>query len=237
MRIAQQLARLGYGSRREVESLLDAGRFSRAGGKIDARDAGSLETLEFDGEPIDPPGPLLLAMHKPVGYVCSRQDAGRLIGQLLPPRYSLRDPSLNSVGRLDSDTSGLLLLTDDGQLLHQLISPKKNVEKTYVAHLARPLKGHEAEVFARGDLLLNGETKPLKPATLLPIDATTAHIRICEGRYHQVRRMFAAVGNHVTHLSRIGIGNLWLRDLQLEQGTWRPLIEGERAALWQPPSI
>jgi 16S rRNA pseudouridine516 synthase len=115
---------------------------------------------------------------------------------------------------LDKETSGLLLLTDDGGLLHRLTSPKHKVPKAYEAMLDRPLRGDEAEIFASGTLMLNGEKSPCLPAKLTIIDETHVTLEITEGRYHQVRRMFAAVGNHVTALHRSRIGDLTLEDLK-----------------------
>src|SRR5690606_16385561 len=140
---------------------------------------------------------------------------------LLPPRFALRAPALSTVGRLDRDTSGLLLMTDDGQLLHRIISPKSKLAKVYEATLAQPLRGDEAAVFGSGTLMLESETTPLLPAELEVVSPTQARLTLHEGRYHQVRRMFAAVGNHVEALHRSAVGGLTLGDLQ--EGKWRLL--------------
>ncbi len=116
------------------------------------------------------------------------------------------------MGRLDKDTSGLLLLTDDGALLHKIISPRLSTPKTYRAALDRSLRGDEAQIFAAGTLMLEGEDKPLLPAQLEILDQRAALLTLHEGRYHQVRRMFAALGNHVTALHRVSIGALTLPD-------------------------
>ena len=137
---------------------------------------------------------------------------------------------LSTVGRLDRETSGLLLLTDDGQLLHRIISPKSKLPKVYLAQLAEDLRGDEAALFASGRLLLEGEKTPLLPAELDVVDARTARLTLHEGRYHQVRRMFAAVGNHVAALHRERIGGLTLG--ALAQGEWRMLGDAERTALF-----
>jgi 16S rRNA pseudouridine516 synthase len=143
-----------------------------------------------------------------------------LVYDLLPGRWRARDPAISTVGRLDKDTSGLLLLTDDGDLLHRIISPRRHVAKRYLATLARPLEGHEAGRFASGELMLEGEDKPLAPAVLEPLSEVTARLIVTEGRYHQVRRMFAAVGNHVEALHRDRIGGLEL-PADLEPGSFR----------------
>ena len=119
---------------------------------------------------------------------------------------------MSTVGRLDKETSGLLLLTDDGALLHKIISPRRQIAKTYRATLDRALRGDEAEIFAAGALMLEGDDKPLLPARLEILGPTEALLTIVEGRYHQVRRMFAAVGNHVVALHRASVGGLALTD-------------------------
>ena len=140
----------------------------------------------------------------------------------MPTRWKRRDPVLSSIGRLDKETSGLLLLTDDGLLLHKVISPKQHVAKRYLATCARPLNGDEVAKFASGTLMLEGDDKPLLAAELEMISPTTARVTLHEGRYHQVRRMFAAVGNHVAALHRESVGGLLLPD-DLKAGEHRIL--------------
>ncbi|MEP6899186.1 MAG: 16S rRNA pseudouridine(516) synthase, partial [Rhodanobacter sp.] len=159
-----------------------------------------------------------LMMNKPLNVTCSRKDPGRVVYDLLPPRYNVRSPVLSSVGRLDRDTTGLLLFTDDGALLHRIISPKAQVRKVYEATLAQDLSGDEGELFARGTLMLETEKEPLSPAVLDVLGPRHARLTVTEGRYHQVRRMFAAVGNHVETLQRISVGGLTLGELPL--GEW-----------------
>jgi 16S rRNA pseudouridine516 synthase len=169
-------------------------------------------------------------LHKPVGYTCSTKDPGRVVYDLLPPRFRDRDPILSTVGRLDRDTSGLLLMTDDGALLHRITSPKSHLPKVYEATLAGDHRGDEAEQFATGTLMLESEKTPLAPAGFRALSPRRAEITLVEGRYHQVRRMFAAVGNHVEALHRRSIGGLGLDGL--EPGRWRVLGEGDRARLF-----
>ena len=238
MKLLRLLANLGYGSRRQVAALLREGRVTDAAGEVlyadDAIGEGGFAhaDVRVDGEPLDPAQGLVLMLHKPVGTTCSTRDAGRLVYDLLPPRFRLRAPVLSTVGRLDRDTSGLLLLTDDGQLLHRIISPRAALPKVYEASLAQPLRGDEAAVFASGTLLLDSEATPLLPARLEAIDATHARLTLHEGRYHQVRRMFAAVGNHVVALHRSRVGGLALDDLP--EGAWRVLDATDLARLWAP---
>jgi 16S rRNA pseudouridine516 synthase len=170
-----------------------------------------------------------LILHKPIGYTCSLKDPGAIIYDLLPSRFRLRSPTLSSVGRLDRDTSGLLLMTDDGALLHRIVHPRRKLPKVYEAKLARNLNGNEAEIFACGKLKLESDTTALAPATLEVIEPRYARLTITEGRYHQVRRMFAAVGNHVEELHRVQIGGLKLDDLP--SATWRIVEQGDLDAL------
>lgn len=234
-RLNRLLANLGYGSRKDVQALVASGKvvldgavLKDAGARI-AVDASLPERMTIRGAPVDPPAPLVLVMHKPLGVVCSHKEDGEKIYDLLPRRWRLRDPGLSTVGRLDKDTSGLILITDDGDFLHRVISPKRHVPKTYLATLDRPLTGSEGEIFAAGTLMLDSEEKPLLPAKLEVVDVRTARLTITEGRYHQVRRMFAAVGNHVVTLHRERIGGIVLPD-DLAPGQHRilPAAEAEQ---------
>jgi 16S rRNA pseudouridine516 synthase len=241
VKLVKLLANLGYGSRREISDAIRRGRVTH----VDARKLSDdmevsltqsplasmgarqldFNDIRFDACTLDPQPGSVIVLHKPTGYTCSTHDVGSLIYDLLPPRFRLRDPVMASVGRLDRDTSGLLLLTDDGALLHRIISPKKELPKTYVATLAQPLRGDEAAIFASGTLMLQGEDEPLKAAQLEAIADRKVRLTITEGRYHQIRRMFAAVGNHVDALHRESIGSLLLGDLLA--GQWRVLSSEE----------
>lgn len=231
MKLVKHIANLGYGSRKDVQWLFREGRITNAAGEVlYADDPLDHDDVRIDGEPLDPPPGLLLMLHKPVDFTCSTKDRGRVVYDLLPPRYRLRSPALSTVGRLDRDTSGLLLLTDDGQLLHRIIAPKSKLPKVYLVTLAEDLRGDEAAVFASGTLMLEGEQTPLLPAELEVLGPRSARLTLHEGRYHQVRRMFAAVGNHVAALHRERVGGLALDDLPV--GEWRMLGEGDRAQLF-----
>ncbi len=173
-----------------------------------------------DGEPLDPPPGFCLMLHKPLGVTCSHKELGPLVYGLLPERWRRREPAISTVGRLDKDTSGLLLMTDDGALLHKIISPRSHVSKRYDVTLDRPLRGDEEKLFAAGTLMLEGEAKPLEPAQLEVVSPTRAYVTVTEGRYHMVRRMFAAAGNHVTALHRDRVGGLALPD-DLKAGEYR----------------
>ncbi|MET4676012.1 pseudouridine synthase [Luteibacter sp. ME-Dv--P-043b] len=231
MKLVRLLANLGYGSRKQVAALFREGAVTDADGEVlYADDKVEHGQIRFEGQPLDPPQGLLLMLNKPTGYTCSRKDVGRLVYDLLPPRFALRNPVLSTVGRLDRDTSGLLLFTDDGPLLHRIISPKASLAKVYEATLAEDLRGDEAAIFAAGTLMLEGETDPLLPATLDVLGPRRARLTLTEGRYHQVRRMFAAVGNHVAALERTTLGGLSLDDLPV--GEWRALDDADRARMF-----
>lgn len=240
-RIDRLLGSMGYGSRAEMA------RLARAGGVVlDGEDVTDVSRriavtpdlparMEIDGEPLDPVAGLVVLLNKPLGMTCSHKEDGALVYDVLPDRWRARDPAISTIGRLDKQTSGLLLLTDDGELLHRVISPRRHVAKVYRATLARPLAGTEAALFASGQMVLEGEDKPLAPATLERLSPTEARLTVTEGRYHQVRRMFAAVGNHVETLHRERLGGLALPE-DLAPGQWRLLSPEEIAAIFQEPT-
>ncbi len=229
---------MGYGSRSEMA------RMAKAGGIIlDAADVLEItkripvtpdlpSRMQIDGEPLDPVAGMVILLNKPLGMTCSHKEDGKLVYDLLPERWNRRDPAISTIGRLDKQTSGLLLLTDDGELLHRVISPKRHVKKTYRARLARPLDGSEGDLFASGHLMLEGEDRPLAPAELVVVSGTEALLSVTEGRYHQVRRMFAATGNHVEKLHRERLGALSLPE-DMAPGQWKLLNEAEIALIFQ----
>lgn len=233
MRLDRHLSALGYGTRREADALCRTGRVTDATGRRLAGDlpldAVGHEAVRVDGEPLDPPPGAVVLFHKPAGLTCSASDRGPLVYDRLPVRFRQRRPLLAPVGRLDKETTGLLLLTDDGPLLHRLTSPRSHLPRTYLATLAEPLRGDEAATFASGTLRLEGENAPLRPAQLEVRAPHVAALTLTEGRYHQVRRMFAAVGNHVTALHRVAFGPLTLDGLA--EGAWRLLTIPERDTL------
>jgi 16S rRNA pseudouridine516 synthase len=231
MKLVKHLANLGYGSRKDVTWMFREGRITDAAGEVlYADDQVAHEDVRVDGEPLDPPAGLTVLLHKPAGYTCSTKDSGRLIYDLLPSRFRLRSPLLSSVGRLDRETSGLLLMTDDGALLHRIVSPKSRLDKAYDVTLAQDLRGDEAALFASGTLMLESEEKPLLPAEMDVLGPRAARLVLHEGRYHQVRRMFAAAGNHVAALHRSRVGGLGLGDLP--EGQWRVLDAADLAQLF-----
>lgn len=237
-RLDKLLSSMGYGSRNEIARLAKVGGVTLDG--EDLTDATKripvtpdLPTrMEIDGEPLDPVAGMVILLNKPLGMTCSHKEDGALVYDILPDRWRRRDPAISTIGRLDKQTSGLLLLTDDGDLLHRVISPKRHVKKVYRAKLARPLNGTEGDLFASGQMMLEGEDKPLSPAQLEVISETEALLSVTEGRYHQVRRMFAAVGNHVEELHRERLGGLALPD-DLAPGQWKLLSPEEIASIFE----
>ncbi|MXQ14716.1 pseudouridine synthase [Microvirga makkahensis] len=237
LRLDRLLANMGYGSRREVQQLVHAGHVMLDGETIAHADERIAITRDLPermlvrGKPLDPPPGVALMVHKPLGVTCSHKEAGPLVYGLLPERWRRRDPAISTIGRLDKETSGLLLMTDDGNLLHRVISPRARIPKRYHVTLDRPLRGDEVEIFAAGTLMLDGEDRPLLPAHMEALSERSAHLTLTEGRYHQVRRMFAALGNHVTALHRDRIGDLAL-PADLEPGHYRILSEADLASIF-----
>lgn len=239
-RLDKLLGSMGYGSRQEMARLAKAGGVVLDG--VELTDASRRiavtpdlpARMTVDGRPLDPVPGLVMLLNKPLGMTCSRKEDGPLVYDVLPTRWLRRDPAISTIGRLDKQTSGLLLLTDDGDLLHRVISPKRHVAKVYRATLARPLTGSEGALFASGELVLEGEDKPLAPAVLDVISPTEALLTVTEGRYHQVRRMFAAAGNHVEALHRERMGGLTLPD-DLAPGEWRLLTPEQIDLIFAEP--
>ncbi len=227
MRLERLLSNLGYGGRKEMAMAIK-NEWVSVNGEVVRNPAFAVDLdivraggVKLDGEKIDPISPFTIMMHKPAGYTCSRKDAGDLVYDLMPERFKLRKPILSSIGRLDKYSTGQLLFTDDGDLLHRITHPKTHAKKYYEVTLRDDLKGNEAELFASGEFCMTEDDKPLKPAEWSANDARSGTIIISEGRYHQVRRMFETVGNEVITLNRFQTGSLALGDL--EEGKWRVL--------------
>ena len=219
-RLDQILASLGHGSRREVRGLIDDGRVTVGGALADDPGAKVLASaVRVDGEPLEFPDGIFVVFNKPAGCVCSHDTReGQRIYDLLPPRWLLRNPAVTTVGRLDRDTTGLLLVTDDTAIVHRLTSPKRHVDKVYEATLDRAPESTLVEAFASGTLLLADEDKPCAPARLV-LRGCEAELTLTEGRYHQVKRMFAHFGYEVVRLHRSRFGEYSLGELK--PGEWR----------------
>jgi 16S rRNA pseudouridine516 synthase len=179
--------------------------------------------VELDGRPLDPPGQRYFMLHKPKGYVCSSADPHNSTVLELLHEPVLR--GLHFAGRLDKDATGLVLVTDDGAWSHQIVSPGRHCPKTYRVDLAEPLSA-EAAAGLRHGVCLRGEAQPTRPAALERLSPTCIRLTIREGRYHQVKRMLAAVGNRVVGLHREGIATLSL-DADLQPGQYRALSRAE----------
>jgi 16S rRNA pseudouridine516 synthase len=229
-RLDQILSSLGYCSRREAVALVRAGRVkvaaetaTRADQRVDP-----MQVL-LDGCPLEAPAGLLALFHKPVGYVCTHAEGeGETIYGLLPSRWLARNPPVTSVGRLDKDTSGLLLITDQGQIVQRYTSPRAEVEKVYEVTVDRDLDPSLVATFASGTLMLRGEDRPCLPARLEITGARQASLTLMEGRYHQVRRMFASQGWHVEKLHRSRFGPYGLEGLA--PGEWHLIALSSQGA-------
>ena len=231
IRLDKLLADAGLASRRELKTLLKTGAVTLNGLpvtdgalKLDpARDR-----VCFRGEPVEGPRRVVLLLHKPAGYVTSTEDPrDRTVMELIPASY-LRQ-GVVPVGRLDKETEGLLLLTNDGELNHRLISPKQGVEKRYYARHEGTASQADVEAFAAGLTLRDGTQ--CRPAMLQPLGPGESEITVTEGKYHQVRRMMASRGLTVTYLRREQEGFLRLGELPV--GQVRELTAEENEALYK----
>jgi len=221
LRIDALLSRYGYCSRSDARAWVKAGRVTIAGlpAKSPSDKAAPANVL-VDGEPVEHPGSITALLHKPAGCVCSHDSSeGPTIYDLLPPRWLLRNPAVTTVGRLDKDVTGALLVTDRGDLVHRLTSPKHKVPKIYEVTVAADLPADAAAVFASGKLMLEGEDMPCLPARLEVLGPRDARLEIVEGRYHQVKRMFASLGCPVVRLHRSRFGDHTVEGLA--PGEWK----------------
>ncbi len=213
-RIDAHLSSLGYCTRSEAKKFLRIYElYIKEERVFDPSIKAYHNDIKVNNEALDPET-ITILLNKPSGFICSHNDAGSLIYALIPSRWNRRNPKISTIGRLDVDTTGAIILTDDGVLNHKLSSPKSDVSKVYEATLAVPLNGDEKEIFASGEVMLNGEKKPLLPAKLEIISPTHVRLEICEGKYHQVKRMFASVGNRVISLHRVSFGGFSVEDLK-----------------------
>ncbi len=228
-RLDQILSRYGYCSRSEARAWVKSGRVLVHG--VPAKsfsDKVLPSSLLIEGQPIDQPDGILALLHKPAGYVCTHEGReGPTIYELLPEQWMQRNPSVTSIGRLDKDTTGLILVTDIGDLVHRWTSPKHKVPKVYEVTVDADLPPGLGELFASGTLLLEDEDKPCLPAQLEVLGPREATLEIVEGRYHQVKRMFASQGCNVTRLHRSRFGELTLEGLAPAQWRLLPLPTGE----------
>ncbi len=221
------LASIGFGSRKECRALIRMGLVELEG-IVQEDPFVEFETrpdsITVNGEEVTTETKIYGILHKPLGYECSaKPQHHESVFSLLPSRFQGMDVRL--VGRLDVDTSGLICFSNQGDFIHALESPKRGVKKRYLATLARPLEKEQEEQLLN-PMMLKNEKRPVQAKSLNRLEEKVVEIEITEGLYHQVRRMFAAVGNHVEALKRISIGNLDLEQTELLPGEWR-LCEAE----------
>ena len=227
MRLDDLLFSQGFGTRRECAGLIAAGQVRLAGERCSdpAREVAP-EGLAFEvsGQPWTWYATALVLLHKPVGYECSQKPRHWPSVMLLLPA-PLRQRGVQPVGRLDQDTTGLLLLTDDGTLIHRLTSPKHHVPKVYEVRTARPVDEAQAQRLREG-VVLDDDPKPVRAEGCEVTGEQSLRLTLTEGKYHQVKRMVAAAGNRVEALHRSAFGTLAL-PADLAPGHWR----------WLEPSI
>lgn len=221
---------MGVGSRKDVKKLLKKKQVTVNGQvvkKSDLQIDPIHDRVTCKGEEIDYQEYTYLMLHKPKGTISATEDNNhKTVIDLLEKKDKILSPF--PVGRLDKDTEGLLLLTNDGQLAHELLSPKKNIEKTYLVEVERPLTPDSIDSFAKGITLDDGYQT--KPAQLFILEERSAKVIITEGKYHQIKRMFKAIGNQVVHLKRLSMGSLKL-DKSLKKGAYRELTSEEMEQL------
>jgi len=231
MRLDDILFSQGFGSRRECAGLL-AARLVRVAGRIETDPAVDLATdglqFEVEGQVWSFQASSLVLLHKPAGYECSQKPTAWPSVMLLLPA-ALRRRGIQPVGRLDQDTTGLLLLTDDGKFIHRLTSPKHHVPKIYEVGCDRPVDAAQVEQMLRG-VVLDDDPLPVLAEGCELTGEKSLRLTLIQGKYHQVKRMVAAVGNHCTSLHRSAFGALTLADGPAS-GQWRFVSDAERAAL------
>lgn len=230
MRLDKFLSQNSDRSRSLIQQAIKAGRVAVndvIAKKGDQKLSGS-EAVTFDGKIVEKFQTRYLMLHKPLGYVCANSDSEHpvVVDLIDLPRWQ----ELQIVGRLDIDTTGLVLLTDDGQWNHRITSPRHECQKTYRVTTAAPIDKEVIALFARG-VQLHGEKAPTRPAQLELLSDREARLHIHEGKYHQVKRMFAAAGNHVVSLHREAIGSIELDPMLLE-GQYRPLTTDEIQSIY-----
>jgi 16S rRNA pseudouridine516 synthase len=225
----------GFGTRKGCQQLIASGAVAVGGEVVTHHDcAFAAEGLEFtvNGDPWTSRARLYIALNKPPGYECSRRPSHHpSVMTLLPDPFSWRD--VQPVGRLDHDTTGLLLLSDDGSFIHAQSSPKRHVPKVYVATTHAPVSAELLE-HLRSGVQLDDEPAPLT-AQVQQLDSYRLEVILEQGKYHQVKRMLVAAGNHCLALRRVAIGGLRLDALDLEEGTWC-LIDPGQVVASLPPS-
>lgn len=227
-RIDKIIASQGKYSRSEVKKLVKDGRVTLDGKVIKSSDVKAdpdINDIAVDGKSIGYKKHLYIMLNKPQGIVSATEDTDHKTVIDLVPKELKRD-GLFPAGRLDADTVGFVLITDDGDFAHRILSPKNHIMKTYHATLQRPVTQEDIEAFKNGIELKDGTLCLEAQVSPLDSDKPMAEIKICEGKYHQVKRMFAALGNKVVFLKRVKMGKLPL-DESLEEGQCREITAEE----------
>ncbi len=221
-RLDQILSHYGYCSRRQARHWIVNHRVTVNGSPTTTvDDKADPATVLIDGEPIEAPAGLLAVLHKPLGAVCSHNPSeGPSVYHLLPQRWNQRHPPVTTVGRLDKDATGLLLITDQGHLVQRLTSPRHHVPKVYDITLSGPANPAWIPLLASGAFLLPGEDEPCAPARLEILAPLEVQLELTEGRFHQVKRMFATLGHEVVRLHRSRFGPFTLGPLPPAQWRW-----------------
>ncbi|HEY3598683.1 MAG TPA: 16S rRNA pseudouridine(516) synthase [Paraburkholderia sp.] len=236
MNLESVLFSQGFGSRRQCRALIADGRVTIEGAVLadpDADIATAALIFSVDGTPWPYRQHAHVVLNKPAGYECSREPQHHLsVFNLLPPQFATR--GVQCVGRLDQDTTGLLLLSDDGAFVHAFTSPRRKVPKVYVATTRHPLDAAQLGAL-RGGVLLHGEARPIAALAAHARGDHALELTVLEGKYHQVKRMVAAAGNRVEALHRERIGGFTL-PAGLAEGAWQWLDEADLASLSQKPT-
>lgn len=224
MRLDKFLANMGVGTRTEVKQLLKKGKVT-VNTSVEKSPKSHINPTEdivcVNEKQVEFVNNVYIMLNKPKGYISATHDeSNRTVIDLIPEYQHL---NIFPVGRLDKDTEGLLLITNDGQFSHDLMSPSKHVSKTYEVTSQNPVTKAEIDAFKKGIILSDG---PVKPAQLTRINETTSQVTIYEGKYHQVKRMFHAIENEVLELKRLKIANLAL-DENLKSGEYKLLSDKE----------
>jgi len=242
IRLDRLLCNLGFCTRSKVQKWARVNSVT-----VNGKASKSLQDTVFPdqvlihGKPLDLVPPVHLVLYKPIGIVCSHveeQKSNPTFLSLLPERFSQMHPTLSVAGRLDKIASGLLIISQSGELVQKIISPQSAIQKIYEVTTEDPFKGNEEEVFESGELILRGETHPCLPAKFKIMDASKnlAQVILYEGKYHQIRRMLGALGHRVKNLHRVQIGQLRISDLNLEVGQWQPLSPAEVELITSNPN-
>ena len=229
VRVDKILSELGFGSRQEIKKYVKAGKIrinDNIVKKPEEKLNSEVDKLFFEGKEVEVEEFETFILYKPAGYVCATKDhVHKTVMELIDSKRK----NIVPVGRLDLDTEGILILTNDGDLNHRLVSPSSHVDKTYYAIFEGRLNENAVEMTKNG--LDIGEGEVSKPANLEIISSNEIMLTIHEGKFHQVKRMVKALGGEVTYLKRVAFGGLRLDDLELKKGESRKITEIEMEML------